>query len=290
MSRKDIASIRVGRPRRWRGRRANQAEPRIPRPTFTVEILESELRPGRNDLELRASAPLRSGESRTLSFSYDPGPVALPVHIEWTKATQLDVQDGYWEVTPTGRVRPVPGHEGWDRTLAVTGAFAGGRRVETELTLRGDPPSTGWGFVIFPLWGGRPDDPGVSPRRGWRFSLLWYYKRMSGFGCSFSEKIGPQPSRFAALYRDLRLELDVTYRLVTETWPERSVDGAHLRWRQRCKWWPAGQPEPPRWTEVSDDLGAPLPDVPYAVAIFSLHAAVEFGNVSVQALPPGATP
>lgn len=264
--------------------RAGQAAPRTPPPDFTIEIPAEDLASGANELEIRATAPLRPAELRSISFAYDASPVSLPARIEWTAARELDVQDGYWQVTSQGRVRPVPGHEGFDRTIAVTGAFEGGRRVETDVTLRGDQTSEGWGFGIFPLWGGQPDEPAVSPRRGWRFSLLWFFDRIGGYGCEFSEKVGAGEPRWVSMYKGIRLHRDVTYRLVTETWQEKAADGTHLRWRQRCKWWAASEREPERWTEIADDVGARIPDIPYAVALFTLHSQAEFGTVVVQPL------
>lgn len=265
-------------------RRVGRAEPRTPPPQFTVEIAASDLRPGRNEIELRARAWWRPVEQRRFTFHYDPAPVSLPLHVEWTRRESLDVQDGAWEVTADGRLRPVPGQEGFDRIVAVTGAFDGGRRVETEVVFRSDARQGGWGFGIFPLWGGNPDQPGQSPRRGWRFSLLWYASRIGGHGCEFSEKIGDEDPRWVSMYRNIDLEAGISYRLVTETWAEHDPGGRHLRWRQRCKWWRSDAPEPSEWTSVSDDLGAPLPPGPYAVAVFALRSQVEFGPVIVTAL------
>jgi hypothetical protein len=258
---------------------------RNPRPAFTIEIPVELLTPGLNEVQLKASAPFRKRELKRVSFSYDPTAIELPTRVFWTPGARLDVQDGHWEILPEGRVRPVPGHEGFDRNLIVSGAIEGGRRVETELIFRGRAENGRYGFGIFPLWGGQPDDPDVSPRRGYRFSLLWYSNGTWGYGCEFSQKIGANAPEWVSKYRSIEIKQDVPYRLVTETWPEQTSDGRHLRWRQRCKWWPSEEAEPAQWLTISDDLGAPLPAVAYAVAIFAHHSQVEFGPVVVEALP-----
>ncbi len=279
-----------------------QGRPRVVPPDFTVELPASALRPGENRLELRAEGIFREPETRTLSFTYDPAPVRLPVTIDWSQPRQLDVQDGAWETFKNGdgttRVRPVPGEEGWDRVLAVTGAFPGGRRVTTDLVFHdvtglyplGLPflPRRGYGFGIFPMWAGQPDKPGVSPRRGWRFSLAWYSSADRAIATEFSDKVGDAPPAWVHGARDLRLEWDRKYRIVTESWPVKSPDGRHEGFRQRLKWWPDGEPEPAQWLEVFDQAGAPLPEGEYAVALISLRAAVDYGPVTIEAIdgPP----
>jgi hypothetical protein len=277
-------------------REVGHRPPRAPFPAFTIELPAAALRDGENRLELRARGWWRPDELRRLSFTYDPAPIVLPIEVDWSRLPWLDVQDGRFEVTPEGRLRPIPGHEGFDRTVAVTGAFPGGRRVTVDVVFRdvaiprnwrGRRASLGWGFGVFPLWGGQPDPAAASPRRGWRYSALWYFDQVGGVGCEMAERIGDAPPRFVSMYHHLELVPDVPYRLVTETWPETTADGRHVRHRQRCKWWRRDQPEPEAWTWVADDLGAPLPRGEYAVAVFAHRAQVEFGPVRVEPLPPG---
>lgn len=263
---------------------------RNPPPRFTVEVPVQSLISGKNELELRGTAPFRSPEVKTITFQYDGNPIRLPVTTTWQKGSNLDVQDGYWEILEGARIRPVPGHEGFDRTVLVTGAIEGGRRVQTEIVFRGRAKGPRYGFGIFPLWGGQPDEEDISPRRGYRFSLLWYSNGTWGYGCEFSEKFGAEEPKWVSIYRGIDLERDKTYRLVTETWPEQMPDGRHVRWRQRCKWWPAEDPEPDQWLSISDDLGAPLPPVEYAVAVFAHNSRVEFGQVTVESLPAVTIP
>jgi hypothetical protein len=279
----------------------HQRRPRVAPPDFTIELPATALRAGENRIELRATGILREPETKTLTFSYDPTPVRLPITIDWSQPPELDVQDGAWETFRNGdgttRVRPVPGEEGWDRTLAVTGAFAEGRRVSTDVvhhSVRGLYPlglsflpsvlRRGFGFGIFPMWAGQPDEPGVSPRRGWRFSLAWYFSRNRSVGISFSDKVGGGPPVWVEGARSFDLEWDRKYRIVTESWPERAADGRHLGYRHRMKWWPDGEPEPAQWLEVYDQAGAPLPEGEYAVALMTLRSAVDFGPVTIEAI------
>lgn len=279
-----------------------QRRPRVTWPDFTVELPASALRPGENRIELRARGVFREPEARSLTFGYDPSPVALPATLSWGQGTRLDVQDGSWETFLNGdgttRVRPVPGEEGWDRVLAVTGAFAEGRRVTTDVVFHdvrglyplGLPflPRRGYGFGVFPMWAGQPDEPQVSPRRGWRFSLAWYFSVDRSVGSSFSDKVGDAAPAWVESARSLRLEWDRKYRIVAEAWPMKDADGRHLGYRQRVKWWPDGEPEPTHWLDVVDQAGAPLPEGEYAVALVSLRSAVDFGPVTVEAIeaPP----
>lgn len=273
-----------------------QRRPRVTPPDFTIELPADALRPGENKLELRATGIFRDAEEKTLGFSYDPSPIGLPKAIDWTDAGELDVQDGAWETFLNGdgttRVRPVPGTEGFDRVLAVTGAFAGGRRVTTDVVFHDVRdrrflrlpfmPRRGYGFGIFPMWAGQPDEPGVSPRRGWRFSLAWYFSVSRGVGTSFSDKVGDGAPAWVEMERNLTLQWDHKYHIIAEAWPETSPDGSHLGYRQRIKWWPDGEPEPEPWLDVSDRAGAPLPQGEYAVALMSLRSAVDFGPVTVE--------
>lgn len=261
-----------------------QALPRVPSPLMTIELSADTLRPGTNHLEIEAAANSYKPEMKLVQFEYDPAPISLPLKVDWSH-DEFDVQDGHWEnfATDSGwRVRPVSGSENYDRIIVVTGAFAGGRRIETDLIFRynvsGEYP---FGFGVLPLWGGRPDDPGVSPRRGWNFSLVWFYSRYNGVGSEFSYKYGDNPPAWISSYRDLMLEPGRRYFLVMETWPEQDATGHHLRYRQRMKWWPEGGTEPGEWIELADTEGAPIPPREYGVALIAHRSQVEFGPVVI---------
>lgn len=264
--------------------------PRVRAPDFVVEMPAGGLETGEHRLVIEAHSWLRPTERRVVTFAYDPEPPAAPVVRRWTADEELDVQDGVFQRVrrPSGEwwVRPVPGTEGWDRTIVASGAFVGARRVTTRLVFRYATADRGrFGFGVFPLWGGRPGDGDPRPARGWRFALLWYYGALEAIGAGFSERIGDGAPLWVTNYRDFLAEPGRIHLLLTETWPERTGEGG-LRWWVRAKWWPRGEPEPRAWLAVSDDQGAPLPDLPYGVALFAHHSQVEFGETVIEPLEP----
>ncbi len=269
---------------------AGNGEPRAPNSQFVTELYADELQVGANQVELRVAKSQPQNIIKKIFFAYNPAEIQLPIEIDWQQANDLEVEDGFWETfqSPEGdyRVRPKPGHEGWDRVLVVAGTFAAGRRVETELIYRHKTSKDRkYGFGIFPLWGGRPDRPGYSPRRGWNFSLVWFFGRYGGVGNEFSYKFGPDEPVWVSSYRNFDMKPDRKYRIVAEVWPEMDQNGKHLSYHQRMKWWEAGTDEPEAWVELTDREGAPIPAAEYGVAFITYYSQVEFGPVSITALP-----
>jgi hypothetical protein len=265
--------------------------PRTPGSRWTLEILPDELRAGANWVEIEASAWARQSVRVEHLFHYDPTAPSLPMVQRWNGP--LDVQDGQWEVIDEGgerRVRPVPGTEGYDAILLASGAFAGGRRVETEMTFRDFMDGPLWaGFGVLTLWGGH-DDLEHRPRRGWRYAVAWYMKPY-GAWCEFSLKAGDGPRHdvfMGETWKDI--EPDSRWSLIAESWPEVDAEGEHLRHHQRMKLWPTGSPEPAEWLEVHENADARLPPGEYAVAVITHQAQVEFGPVRITPLPPAAPP
>ena len=273
-----------------------RSEPRVPVPAFTLEMGADELRPGENRVTIASSAPLRAPARWSHRFEYDPSPPTLPVRIDWGdflgRDAQLDAQDGSWEVFISEfgpRVRPVPGQEGYDRVLAVTGAFDGARRVETDVVFRHDTAEGRlWGFGVLGMWGGWPDAEAVRPRRGWSYAVQWYYSRYEGVGVEFSHKDGGAPFAIATSFMGFTPEPGVRYRVVAELWPimpdaSRADDG--VRYQQRMQWWRDGEPEPAAWVELGDAPGSPMPAGPYAVGLLVHRAQADFGPVTVTPIP-----
>jgi hypothetical protein len=234
---------------------------------------------------IKALSDWRKPEITTLQFEYDPTPISLPLTVDWRTA-DLDVQDGFWETfsTPDGyRVRPKPGFEDYDRLIVVAGAFPGGRRIETDLVFRRSMTrSKPFGFGVLPLWGGHPDGASIRPRRGWNFSLVWFYSRYNGVGMEFSYKYGNAQPDWISSYRNLTLAANVRYFLAVEAWPELDAAGAHKRYRQRMQWWTEGEPPPHEWIELTDAEGAPIPPGEYAVALNAHRSQVDFGPVVIK--------
>ncbi|OHB35911.1 MAG: hypothetical protein A2Y08_04035 [Planctomycetes bacterium GWA2_40_7] len=196
-------------------------------------------------------------------------------------------------------MRPKPGFEDYDRVLAVTGAFSDGRRIETDMVFRSfkrkasDGPGfpknllnltndVPYGFGILPMWGGRPDSQGITPRRGWNFCIAWFYSRYKGVGMEFSYKQGDLSPKWISTYRNFNVEENRKYFLNVECWPEREETGRHVLYRQRMKWWAEGESEPDNWMELDDIAGSTLPDGEYAVALVAHRSQVDFGPVTVK--------
>jgi hypothetical protein len=271
----------------WRS--VGQGSPRAPAPEFVIELAVLDMRPGSNRLEIEALASGRAPEIGAWEFDYDPEPPRLPLVVDWSDPI-LEVEDGAWErwEQPNGscRVRPVPGQEGYDRIVVAAGAFAGGRSIETDVVYRGHTGSTEWGFGLLPLWGGTLDEPEHFPRRGWLFSLSWYFNRYRGVGCEFSMRRGVEKARFCTSYRSLPLAADRPYRICVECRPEVDAQGNHLRYRQRLKWWAADEDPPAHWIELVDTTGWPLPERDYGVALVCYECQADFGPVLINSLPP----
>ncbi|MEM7200600.1 MAG: hypothetical protein AAF628_10065 [Planctomycetota bacterium] len=263
-----------------------QTDPRSPAPWWTIELLPKVLREGINDVEIHASAVGRTAATERLTFEYDPAPLSLPTLVDWRQP--LEVQDGHWEVVEVDgerRVRPVPGSERYDRILLATGAFAGGRRVETDMVFRGFRPWQTWaGFGVLTLWGGHLDQPGRFPRNGWLYAVAWYMKPY-GPWCEFSVKQGDGARVDAFTGNGIAdPHPDSRWSLIAECWPETDGRGEHVGYRQRMKLWPSGEPEPAEWLECSDRGGARLPAGEYAVAVVAHECQVEFGPLRVLPL------
>lgn len=259
--------------------------PRAPMSFFLIEMEATKLRSGTNTLMIEASAFGRPPQSYQRQFKYDPSPVSLPIARDWLNS-EVEAYDGYWEKflsDDVWRVRPKPGFEGYDRILTVAGAFAEGRRIETDVIFRYKIGDGEFGFGVLPLWGGHPDSAiHNGPRRGWNFSIVWYWNRYQGVGSEFSYKLGKARPDWVNSYRNVALEAEVKYAIVVECWPEYDKNGKHLRYAQRSKWWKWGTPEPDGWIELFDTKGAPLPSGEYGVALVAYNCQVDFGPIKIE--------
>ena len=264
-----------------------QGWPRDVPPNFTIELAPSELKPGKNEVEILVKGWLRPSQRLTREFTYDPSPIDLPLTVEWSPEL-LDPQDGEWEtvvVDGVTRARPVPGTEGYDRMLVATGAFAGDRRIETDVIFRKHTigyfhkGALEFGFGVLSLWGGHPDDWSHRPRRGWNFALSWYWSKPGGVGNEISYRKGDETPRWIGSYRDFNLEPDVPYDLIVvrRKRDERGFD----YFEQKTKWWKRGAAPPERWLKLDDRAGGTLSSGEYAIAVLAFNCQVEFGPIRV---------
>jgi hypothetical protein len=273
--------------REWR--KIMHAPPRIPEPFFTIELSVDDLLPGPNQVKIRCDEGDDCGEILRLDFRYDPSPVVLPLQVDWAGA-DLDVGGGKWETFNDDkgwRVRPTPGFETYDRLLIVTGAFSGARRIKTDMIYRGRGSSEKtrpFGFGVLPMWGGRPDTDRKVPRRGWNFSLCWYYSKYGALGSEFSYKLGDEAPRWVSAYRNFDLRKDQEFFLEIEIWSDRDSQGRHRRYVQRFRWRSEDSGSWGEWLKLADNAGGNIPEGEYAVALITHRCQVDFGNVTVEPL------
>ncbi|MDJ0517470.1 MAG: hypothetical protein QNJ74_14865 [Trichodesmium sp. MO_231.B1] len=275
-----------------------QGRPRTPAPIFTIELKAEDLLEGINQLKIEAISTQEVSEIETLEFEYNSSDISLPIICDWSKEEDiLDIQDGLWEryqLDNQWRVRPKPGFEEYDRILNVTGAFPGGRRVETEMIFRRniwwmEGGFRDYGFGVLSMWGGHPDEPLFRPRRGWRFGLSLYWKPIDSLRLEFSEKYGDaQPINKYSPKQDFEPKGGMRYFVVIESLPVQDKLGNHLYYQQRTKWWQEGQREPDTWMEVDSlkEGKSMIPEGEYAVALLAHRAQVDFGAVKITPLEP----
>ena len=267
-------------------RTVHSGQPRYPAPQFCLEFHHQDLIEGKNLLKIEAKAPLGRRQLIEYQFSYSQHQ-RQPRDCIWGEYTELEVEDGYWETTHIDsewRVRPVPGYEGYDKVLLLSEPFGGGRRIETDMILRKVIPSTEWGFGILPQWGGRPDSEGILPRRGWLFSLVWYFNRYKGYGAEFSERNGIEKAKFNTAYKSSSIEESRKYSVITECRDEKDDENQHIRYVLRFKWWPSDENEPRDWVSLDDKSGWKLPEREYAIGLVCYNCQVDFGPVYISTL------
>jgi hypothetical protein len=266
-----------------------QEGPRTPPPTFTIEIPPESLKSGENCLYFNVQQVQTPQNDNLACFHYQASALRPEQtdEIDWN-TQPLDVQDGRWQVINRSNgsmVRPVPGFEGYDRILNITGAFSGGRRVEATMvfeaaTQLGKP----FGFGVLPLWGGHPDETGYFPRRGWAYGLAWYYSLQNGVGAEIASKYAQEPFQSTYTYRSYAITPGSRYRLITEALPMHTSSGEYQGYAVRMKWWRGGETEPKSWMSINEYAAQYLPEQNYAVALLAHRSQVEFSSVRVIAL------
>jgi hypothetical protein len=266
-----------------------QGAPRNPPPAFTIEIDPKRLQGGENCLHFDADKVItpQSGDRACFRYLADSG-IPQTMEIDW-RTQPLDVQDGYWQTIETSGefgVQPTPGFEDYDRILNITGAFAGGRRVEATMlfetqTHKGKP----YGFGVLPLWGGHQDQAGHFPRRGWAYGLAWYYSMQKGVGAEIASKFADSPFQQIYTYRTYSIEPGRHYQLITEAVPKHSQSRSYQGYEVRMKWWQSDKDEPEEWMLVNDLVARTLPQQDYAVALLAHRAQVLFSSVKITPIP-----
>lgn len=259
-------------------------------PFFTIQIPRGLVVPGKNRLTLKAGGWFGSESRKDLEFSYSDAIPQLPITCDWSK-DGLQAAHGGWErVQVDGKwfARVKPGTEGYDRILVLTGAFPGDRRIETRVHFS-TAPAKGlhYGFGVLPLWGGRPDREGQVPRRGWEFSLAWYYSHRLGVGQEFSYKEADGEPDWLGSYRNYQMREDSWHNIVVEVWRELDDQGRFVQWVQRMKWWQDGEEVPKVWRKLEDSLPRPLDDHEYGVGFVAHRCSIDVGETRILPLHRG---
>lgn len=253
-------------------------------PFFTIQIPRSDVSPGQNRLRLRTRRLLGRESVLDLGFAYEDQRPVLPILRDWSHG-ELDAAHGAWErVMVDGKwvARVKPGTEGYDRILILAGAISGPRRIEARVHfLRGPSKGLQYGFGVLPLWGGRPDRRGQTPRRGWIFSLAWYYSNRLGVGQEFSYKRADGEPDWLGSYRNFEIRDGTWHNIIVEVWQERDQDGKFMHWNQRMKWWQDGEARPDRWRILADSLPRPLGDREYGVGFVAHRCSVHLGETKI---------
>lgn len=253
---------------------------RSPGGQIVIEMKHDNLIDGNNALRLRHKD--NPGSVVPLNFLYDSSRIKLPLHREWCDA-DLDVQDGLWETVSVNNqcmVRPVPGHEGYDRLLNVTGAFQGDRRIKTSLIYRSNTNDIYHGFGVIPFWGGHHDPAWERPRTGWQYGIAWFYASQKGIGVEFSDREGPDNHSWANSFMNFTVEPGELYHLVIEgriivEEIAQSVLELRMSWTKD-----GGEPSP--WITVRDIRSNLRSEAEYAVALVAHRSQVEFGPVQIS--------
>ena len=263
--------------------------PRIKDREFVLEFLVDDLQAGKNKLKVTISNMLGRKREVDLSFEYDATTPHLPLVISWQNAS-LESQDGQWEKIQRGDqvlVRPIPGTEGYDRILLASGAFKGSRRVECTLTfVSRDSSAKLFGFGIMPLWGGHTDSTQLSPHRGWKYGLGWYYSKDEGVGLEFADKIDDDQHITLSKYTKFNPAPGERYKIIIDAQQVLNEHGDHVTYRQTMTWDTLNSNQEPITIELKDDRAEPLKDSHYAVALLAHRAQVEFGPVKVSRIAP----
>ena len=113
-----------------------------------------------------------------------------------------------------------------------------------------------------------------------------YWSKPGGVGSEMSHYEGLSSPKWVNSYRNAPLIENERYHIIIEVEDVR-VEGQHQFHRQRVKIWPDSEPKPDEWIVLTDQEGARLPQVEYAIALYTLDCQVEFGPVDV--LPLSAT-
>ncbi len=256
---------------------------------FNIDIERSELREGKNQVDLFIE---RDGEvllSRTVSFSYSSANSwPIPYYVDWSKAGKLqnvvEVVDGKWEITVGGvHIK----EQYYDRVLAFGDSSWTNYEVETSVVfhdyippVEGPPTYNVSHVAIASRWPGHDHD-NLQPDRKWFPLGATSEFRITDDYDSCRWRIFDGENFYVEQeltdYRCIQPEKE--YRL-----RHRVEDISETEARYSVKFWPADEKEPEQWdlraVEVMTrkETGSAL--------LLAHNTEVTFGNISVIPLNP----
>jgi large repetitive protein len=258
---------------------------------FNIELPVASLNPGANTVVITAKSGVTE-VTQNVTVNYEAGnTMPIPSTINWSSLggniqSTAQIVDGKWQISG-GRL--VVDDPGYDRLVSL-GDFNTWTDYEAEvpITIKSwnesewDTPSNGGGVGIMVRWRGHTQTPaGEQPREGWRrFGALAWFRIQQNKNTRF-EMLGNGGSQMVAR-SDRQLELDKTYIFKISS---QSSTFAGQPGHYRFKFWEQGQPEPVEWyLSTIGNSGEPATG---SLVLVAHQAVVEFGNVTVKALPSG---
>ncbi|MCB0045949.1 MAG: hypothetical protein KDD92_10990 [Caldilineaceae bacterium] len=264
---------------------------------FNVEIAYADLNVGSNTIVIRAFENGSLVDTETVTLTYENGNVwRMPYAAEWSEAGGIEdvaqVIDGNWEIE-NGALRPVSGHLGYDRLVAIGDISWTEYEFVVPVTIRSldtedgfKSPSNGPGVGVIALWQGHfrwdEDEQLVN---GWQDlgTLSWFhFSRSANVISSQLQMLGRGGGELAS--KNMAAAFDTQYMMKLRV--EEGVSGCTNHY-YRYKVWLAGQTEPSNWDLQScGQNGEPANG---SFLLVAHHAEVEFGTVLVTPLDYRAT-
>jgi hypothetical protein len=258
---------------------------------FNIELPVAALNPGANTVTITA----KSGAdevTENVTVNYQAGnTMPIPTTVNWSSLggniqSAAQIVDGRWQISGGKLVVVDPGY---DRLVSL-GDFNTWTDFEAEVpvTIKSwnssewANPSNGGGVGLMVRWRGHTQTgAGELPREGWRrFGALTWFRIQQNMNTRF-EMLGNGGSQMIAR-SDRQLVLDNTYIFKISTQSSTFAGQPSL---YRFKFWEQGQPEPVEWyLSTIGNSGEPATG---SLVLVAHQAVVEFGNVTVKALPSG---
>ena len=268
---------------------------------FNADIPISDLRPGENEVMLRARFNNDDVARQVVTVTRETGEYSLPVEVDWSEvADAQDVGqylDGEWLIGEHG-LRTA--HVGYDRLYLIGERSWQDYEVTAEITVHDIDYATGpasggpgVGFImrfIGHYVGGEDRFPIAQPKWGYQplGAMTWVtWHRRQSERPPVHEFIGGHV-RYVVEHDELEIEIDKPYmfKARVETLPD-EPDGRGVS-RYALKVWPVGEQEPDfwDWEEVLVGENALRHG---GLALVAHYVDASFGDISIVRLEPGVS-